>query len=92
MKIQLFLVLAIYSLDMRLQTQVLDSGHVAILGVDKFNREVMRFLISVKESDSFEQSELNGDQRGPGWRKVDSYSDADDITSQSCITPSKMTA
>ena len=45
MKLKLFLILAMFQLDLSLKTQVLDSGKVAILGVDKFGREVLRFNI-----------------------------------------------
>lgn len=53
MKTQLFVVLSIFQLDITLRTQVLDSGQVAILGIDQFGREALRFLIQPEKGEEF---------------------------------------
>lgn len=44
-KFQLFMILARFQLEFTLRTQVVRSGQVYVLGVDKYNKEVLRFAI-----------------------------------------------
>ena len=45
-KIELFVVLAKFTLDIRLTTQLLNNDQVVIVGFDEFNREVLHFYLN----------------------------------------------
>lgn len=64
MKIQLFVILVLFQLDISLRTQVLNSGQVAILGVDQFSRECMRFLIMPANDDKVESLQKSASKQG----------------------------
>ena len=46
-RMMLFICLATFQLDLKLLTQVTGDGKIAILAVNKFDREVLRFNIDV---------------------------------------------
>ena len=60
MKIQLFLILALRSLELSFSTQVLRTGQVLILGMDEFGREKMRFYMPREndERDSIKEEKV----------------------------------
>ena len=45
-KIELFVVLAKFTLDIRLTTQLINNDQVVIVGFDQFNREVLHFYLN----------------------------------------------
>ena len=93
-KVEVFVVLVKFTLDIRLTTQLLHNSQVVIVGFDQFGREVLHFYLnktsrggsSISAKPDFEvkttESSLNESSKKDGvFRAVKYFSERDDLTS-----------
>ena len=89
LKLQLFVMLSRWSLELKLKTQVLGSGRVLLLAYDEHNREVLKVVMQTaldQSSVAIEQFFIshnyrNSSRASGGFHSIDQGSNLDDLTS-----------